>query len=105
MGIVCMLFFLSVDTVFASGIRELFKSSRQSPVATKVTVVTKNGPVVGRKTEDIYAYKGIPYAKAPVGDLRFAPPQDMESWTEERDCTKYGPISLDCRQEHTMEQS
>jgi para-nitrobenzyl esterase len=90
-GIVCVLSLLSIDTSFASGTRA--QAARQS-VATKVAIVTKNGPLAGLETEGIYAYKGIPYAKAPVGDLRFAPPQDVEPWTAERDCTKYGPIAV-----------
>jgi para-nitrobenzyl esterase len=39
-------------------------------------------------------YKGIPYAKAPLGDLRFAPPQDKEPWTKALDCTDYGPMAI-----------
>jgi para-nitrobenzyl esterase len=65
-----------------------FMSSRQS------SVVTKSGPIQGLRENGVYAYKGIPYAKAPVGDLRFAPPQDVEPWTEVRDCTEYGPIAV-----------
>ncbi|MDR2807687.1 MAG: carboxylesterase family protein [Spirochaetaceae bacterium] len=55
-------------------------------------LTTNKGPIQGLKTDGIYTYKGIPYAKAPIGDLRFAPPQDVEPWTEVLDCTKYGPI-------------
>jgi para-nitrobenzyl esterase len=76
-GIVCLLFLFSVETAFSLGV---------------VSFVTKNGPVRGVLTNDIYVYKGIPYAKAPIGDLRFAPPQDVESWTDRLECTKYGPV-------------
>jgi para-nitrobenzyl esterase len=55
---------------------------------------TKSGPIQGLETDGVYAYKGIPYAKAPVGELRFAPPQDREPWTEVRDCTQCGPIAV-----------
>jgi carboxylesterase type B len=37
----------------------------------------------------------FPYAAAPVGDLRWAPPQPAKSWTGERDATKPGSP---CRQ-------
>ncbi|XP_071824949.1 acetylcholinesterase-like [Apostichopus japonicus] len=41
-------------------------------------------------TVDIF--RGIPYAKPPVGDLRFAKPQPMEPWLETYDATFFRPI-------------
>lgn len=57
----------------------------------------KFGPIRGNiyrhndKTVD--GYLGIPYAKPPIGELRFKKPQPAEAWKETRDCTKYGPRS------------
>jgi para-nitrobenzyl esterase len=76
----CLLFLLAAGAVVAAG-----KSA-------EISLVTKNGPIRGVRQAGIYTYKGIPYAKAPVGDLRFAPPEDTEPWTEVLDCTKYGPM-------------
>ncbi|MBP3216819.1 MAG: carboxylesterase family protein [Lachnospiraceae bacterium] len=42
---------------------------------TKRPVVTKYGKYLGIQKEECRAYLGIPYAKAPVGELRFAAPQ------------------------------
>ncbi|XP_018312617.1 esterase FE4-like isoform X2 [Mycetomoellerius zeteki] len=40
------------------------------------------------------AFRGIPYAKPPVGELRFKDPVPAEPWCGERDATKYGNIAV-----------
>lgn len=37
-------------------------------------------------------YRGIPYAKAPVGSLRWKAPQPIEHWEGTRDCWQFGPM-------------
>lgn len=40
----------------------------------------------------VYSFKGIPFAKPPVGDLRFAPPQPQVPWAPRTlNATQYGP--------------
>ena len=62
-------------------------------------VMTSAGPVRGFWRGDpgragaSAAFLGIPFAAPPVGDLRFAAPQDPEPWTEVRDATAYGPTA------------
>ncbi|XP_034947990.1 esterase FE4-like [Chelonus insularis] len=36
------------------------------------------------------AFRGIPYAKPPVGDLRFKDPEPVEPWSGIKDATKFG---------------
>jgi para-nitrobenzyl esterase len=45
---------------------------------------TTQGVVIGTedKATNTLSWKGIPYAKAPVGDLRWKAPQDPEKWSE-----------------------
>ncbi|HEX3473048.1 MAG TPA: carboxylesterase family protein, partial [Silvibacterium sp.] len=38
------------------------------------------------------AFKGIPYAAPPVGDLRWREPKTAVSWAGVRDATKFGNI-------------
>ncbi|MDO4289324.1 MAG: carboxylesterase family protein [Eubacterium sp.] len=52
------------------------------------------GPVVGQIKKGISVFKGIPYAKPPVGELRFRPPQRRPVWTEPLECFEFGDRCL-----------
>lgn len=41
-----------------------------------------------------YAWKGVPYAKPPVGALRWQPPAEPSAWTGERSATQFGSACL-----------
>ncbi len=49
------------------------------------------GPVVGTVEGEVSVFRGIPYARPPVGGLRWRPPQPPLPWTEPRPCTAFGP--------------
>jgi para-nitrobenzyl esterase len=53
-------------------------------------VTTDLGQVIGSKVGDVSSYKGIPYAAAPTGILRWQPPKPAVKWNGVRDATKYG---------------
>ncbi|XP_055531052.1 carboxylic ester hydrolase-like [Wyeomyia smithii] len=60
-----------------------------------VMVQTSNGPLRGEKRGNYYAFEGIPYAKAPLGNLRFAPSQvNDEQWDDPKNATHPGPLCL-----------
>ncbi len=59
-----------------------------------IRAVTNYGEIRGKKKEEYLAFRGIPYAKPPVGRLRFRPPQEPEPWEGIRDCTKFGAPAL-----------
>lgn len=59
-----------------------------TPGAPVVTLAA--GKVQGSGT-DILAFRGIPYAKPPVGALRWTAPTDADPWTTTRTATAFGP--------------
>ncbi|MDY7228363.1 carboxylesterase/lipase family protein [Hyalangium rubrum] len=56
-------------------------------------VQTQEGPVQGIVENDVFVFKGIPYAKPPVDDLRWRPPAPVTPWTQVHAADKYGPSS------------
>lgn len=63
------------------------------PIPTPV-VKTRSGPVQGLVEDRICAFKGIPYGAAPIGALRFMPPQPPAPWTETYDASDYGAPAM-----------
>lgn len=64
-------------------------------IAAPSTVTTESGAVAGLASDGVLAFKGLPYAAAPVADLRWRAPQPAKAWTGIRDGTVMGP---DCVQ-------
>jgi para-nitrobenzyl esterase len=56
-----------------------------------VTVRTGVGLVRGLRAGGLTVFKGIPYAAAPDGPLRFQPPAPAEPWDGVRDALAFGP--------------
>ena len=58
--------------------------------------VTEYGKVRGIAADDprVTVFKGIPFAKPPVGKLRWKAPEPPEPWEGVRDCIEFGPASM-----------
>jgi para-nitrobenzyl esterase len=54
-----------------------------------------SGRLSGAVKDGVQAFKGIPFAAPPVGDLRWRPPQPAQPWSGVRPATEYGH---DCMQ-------
>ncbi|KFQ78984.1 Fatty acyl-CoA hydrolase precursor, medium chain, partial [Phoenicopterus ruber ruber] len=75
----------------------------QNGAEPEVTIAL--GRLKGRQTNVkgtdrlVNVFLGIPFAKAPVGSLRFSPPEPPEPWNDLRDATSYPPL---CPQDLSM---
>ncbi|CAC5415612.1 CES3_5 [Mytilus coruscus] len=61
----------------------------------EVTISTPLGGLLGLRrkllSENVYEFKNIPFAKAPVDNLRFEKPQPYGSWDNTLDARHFGP--------------
>jgi len=76
----CIVIFWSILITSGTEKEELIRS----PV-----VQTKYGPVQGVKRKDHYEFRSIPYAKPPLGPLRFKVPEEPESWSDTLDTVAF----------------
>ena len=70
-------------------------SDASKPASTGI-IQTDKGKVRGvlNSDGDVEIYAGIPYAKPPVGELRWRAPQDPEPWDGVLECDSFAPMSM-----------
>lgn len=56
-------------------------------------VETKQGKLQGAEEKGVSVWRGINYAKPPVGELRFRAPQAPDTWEGVKVATEFGPIA------------
>ena len=61
------------------------------------TLSIEGGKVVGVETENSVVYKGIPYAAAPVGDLRWKKPQPVVAWEGVKVADSFGCAAIQAK--------
>jgi para-nitrobenzyl esterase len=78
------------------------RPAQETPSSQPATVIgqdmgvvrTNFGQVSGVFEKGLTYYKGVPFAKPPVGNLRWAPPEDPAPWQGVKACTSYAPMSM-----------
>ncbi|XP_077270682.1 juvenile hormone esterase-like [Temnothorax americanus] len=66
---------------------------------SRVEICVHEGKLIGIVEKGVYgdyytAFRGIPYAKPPIGELRFKDPVPAEPWSSGRDASKHGNIAV-----------
>ncbi len=71
----------------------LFATILAEDMVAQNRIKTANGTLEGTsdQTSGIRSFKGIPFAAAPVGDLRWNPPRPAGNWRGVRKADKFGP--------------
>jgi para-nitrobenzyl esterase len=86
----CLILFLSA-LIFIP-----FSLQAQQLNSIEVKTELKNGTIAGlfdTKT-NIKKYLGVPFAKPPVGELRWKAPQPMDNWKGVKETKKFGPRAV-----------
>ena len=65
-------------------------SRRRGVEAVVVLVETRRGTVRGVAEGGLAVFRGLPFARPPVGPLRFRPPEPPEPWSGVRDAARFG---------------
>ena len=65
-------------------------------------VETKNGAVKGVREDGVLKWRGIPYARPPLDELRFAAAQPVENWEGVKDASRFGAIAVQNRKRKDM---
>jgi para-nitrobenzyl esterase len=73
----------------------LFGCASMASAATAPQVATTHqGRVIGERAGDVVSFKGVPFAKAPIGELRWRAPQSAPAWTGDRPALKFAPSCM-----------
>ena len=96
--------FLAISALLLSILLHVGRPYRFRPAVEKSGGMTgvielRDGKVQGVLTADkaVEVYTGIPYAKPPVGELRWKAPQDPEPWGGVRTCTHFAAMAMQPR--------
>jgi len=62
-------------------------------VGERPRVETRSGVVEGRAESGLAVFRSVPYARAPIGERRWRPPEPESPWAGVRDAGRFGPIA------------
>ena len=83
--------------ICVTGIVSVHTFAADNTVPQGQIVATKQGLLRGTKEDSICVWRGIQYAKQPVGELRFRAPQAPEAWSGVKDALVFGHVAPQTR--------
>jgi len=86
------LYFIMISIIVICEFKVSAQTDNTFPVQTKIA----NGVIEGLydTKSSLQLYLGIPFAKPPVGNLRWKAPQPLDNWSEVRSAKAFGPRAV-----------
>jgi para-nitrobenzyl esterase len=88
---------MTLRTIFAAASAVAALALAAAPAYAADTAKVAQGQLKGATAGQVTAFKAIPFAAPPVGDLRWRPPQPAKGWSGVRDASAYGPMCWQMR--------
>ena len=63
----------------------------QDPTLVRIDSGLVRGESIDVAGTEVHAFRGVPFAAPPIGELRWRPPQPVAPWDGERVCTTFAP--------------
>jgi para-nitrobenzyl esterase len=82
-------FLLAASAAVAASPAPGARAAGADPMAT-----TRQGRLAGFEEAGVLKFLGVPFARPPVGALRWAPPQPMPAWSGVRPAKRFGPAAF-----------
>jgi para-nitrobenzyl esterase len=82
--------FTTVRVLMAAMVAMMMTACAQQKTEVTLQVKTQAGVVEGIAEDGIKKFLGVPFAAAPVGDLRWKAPQPVEAWEGVREAKAFG---------------
>ena len=86
----CALPVVAVAVAAASALGDGPAGAPSGPPSAPIVTI-HDGAVQGLAVPGGFAFRGVPYAAPPIGDLRWRPPQRPAGWHGVRDATQFAP--------------
>jgi len=86
------LFFLAISSIMLSQPQVSAQTNNNFPVQVKI----ENGVIEGLydTKSGLQLYLGVPFAKPPVGNLRWKAPQQLDNWSDVKSTKAFGPRAV-----------
>ena len=82
--------FTTVRVLMAAMVAMMMTACAQQKTEVTLQVKTQAGVVEGFAEDGVKKFLGVPFAAAPVGDLRWKAPQPVEAWEGVREAKAFG---------------